>query len=56
MSLQSLSLDDDYVPLRSLNDLLYCERRCALHRIENVWTDNVYTLEARTPTSERTST
>ena len=22
--------EDDYLPLRSLNDLLYCERRCAL--------------------------
>ena len=37
--------DDDYLPLRSLNDLLYCERRCALHRIEGVWTDNAATLE-----------
>src|SRR5690606_6982431 len=28
-----------------LNDLLFCERRCALHRIENVWVDNAFTLE-----------
>lgn len=44
MSLQPLS-NDDYPPLSSLNDLLYCERRCALHRIEGVWTDNSSTLE-----------
>lgn len=37
--------DDDLQPIRALNDLLFCERRCALHRIENVWTDNAYTLE-----------
>jgi CRISPR-associated exonuclease Cas4 len=36
---------DDYPPLSALNDLLYCERRCALHRIEGVWTDNAATLE-----------
>ncbi len=37
--------DDDYQPIRALNDLLFCERRCALHRIEQVWVDNSYTLE-----------
>jgi len=26
--------DDDYPPLSALNDLLYCERRCGLHRNE----------------------
>ncbi len=36
--------EDDYLPLRSLNDLLYCERRCALHRIEEVWVENAHTL------------
>ena len=36
--------EDDYLPLRSLNDLLYCERRCALHRIEGVWVENAHTL------------
>jgi CRISPR-associated exonuclease Cas4 len=35
---------DDYPPLSALNDLLYCERRCALHRIENVWVENAHTL------------
>ena len=37
---------DDYPPLSALNDLLYCERRCALHRIENVWTDNAHTVSS----------
>ena len=35
---------DDYLPLSALNDLLYCDRRCALHRIENVWVDNAHTV------------
>src|SRR5436309_2977871 len=41
---QPLRDEDDYLPLRSLNDLLYCERRCALHRIEEVWVENAHTL------------
>lgn len=44
MSHHLSSLDDDYPPLSALNDLLYCERRCALHRIENIWVDNVHTV------------
>src|SRR5450432_962875 len=35
---------DDYPPLSALNDLLFCPRRCALHRLEGVWTDNVHTV------------
>lgn len=35
---------DDYLPISALNDLLFCERRCALHRIENVWVDNAHTV------------
>ncbi len=34
---------DTYPPLSALNDLLFCPRRCALHRLEGVWTDNVHT-------------
>lgn len=30
--------------LSALNDFLYCPRRCALHRIEGLWTDNASTL------------
>jgi CRISPR-associated exonuclease Cas4 len=37
--------DDDFLPLSALNDLLFCARRCALHRIEGVWTENVHTTE-----------
>jgi CRISPR-associated exonuclease Cas4 len=38
-------IDNDFQPIRALNDLLFCERRCAMHRIEQVWVDNAYTLE-----------
>ena len=34
---------DAYPPLSALNDLLFCERRCFLHRVEGIWTDNVHT-------------
>jgi CRISPR-associated exonuclease Cas4 len=34
---------DAYPPLSALNDLLFCPRRCALHRLEGIWTDNVHT-------------
>lgn len=37
--------DDDFLPLSALNDLLFCSRRCALHRVEGVWTENVHTTE-----------
>jgi CRISPR-associated exonuclease Cas4 len=40
-----MSIEDDYQPIRALNDLLFCERRCAMHRIESVWIENVHTLE-----------
>jgi CRISPR-associated exonuclease Cas4 len=35
--------EEDYQPIRALNDLLFCPRRCFLHRVEGVWTDNVHT-------------
>lgn len=34
-----------YPPLSSLNHLLFCERRCALLRTEQVWVANRYTVE-----------
>jgi CRISPR-associated exonuclease Cas4 len=40
----SPSDSDDFLPLSALNDLLFCPRRCALHRIEGLWTDNVHTV------------
>lgn len=38
---------DDYPPLSALNHLLFCERRCALLRIEGVWVENVHTTGGR---------
>ncbi len=37
--------EDDLQPISALNDLLFCPRRCALHRIEGVWLENAATLE-----------
>jgi len=37
------SESDDYPPLSALNHLLFCERRCAMLRIEGVWVENVHT-------------
>jgi CRISPR-associated exonuclease Cas4 len=34
----------DYPPLSALNDLLFCSRRCFLHRVEGVWVENAHTL------------
>ncbi|HVA51258.1 MAG TPA: CRISPR-associated protein Cas4 [Pirellulales bacterium] len=39
---------DDYQPILALNDLLFCERRCAMHRVEQVWVENRFTLEGTT--------
>jgi len=33
----------EYPPLSALNDLLFCPRRCFLHRVEGVWVENVHT-------------
>ncbi|HQX53674.1 MAG TPA: CRISPR-associated protein Cas4 [Planctomycetaceae bacterium] len=38
-------LEDDLLPLRYLNDLLFCERRVAMHLIEQIWKENQYTAE-----------
>jgi len=35
----------DLLPLSALNHLLYCERRAALVHIEQVWTENQFTVE-----------
>jgi CRISPR-associated exonuclease Cas4 len=35
---------DSYPPLSALNDLLFCERRCFLHRVEEVWVENAHTV------------
>src|SRR5207237_90075 len=43
--MQQQVADDEFQPIRALNDLLFCERRCALHRLEGLWVENVYTVE-----------
>jgi CRISPR-associated exonuclease Cas4 len=37
--------DDELQPIRALNDLLFCPRRCALHRTEYLWVENAFTVE-----------
>ena len=37
--------EDDLLPIRALADLVFCERRAALHHIEAIWQDNVFTVE-----------
>jgi CRISPR-associated exonuclease Cas4 len=37
--------EDDLLPLSALADLAFCERRAALHHIEQVWEDNLFTVE-----------
>lgn len=42
--LPTVESGEDYPPLSALNDLLFCPRRCFLHRVEGVWHDNVHTI------------
>ncbi len=37
--------EDDLLPLRYLNDLLFCERRVAMHLLEQIWIGNQFTVE-----------
>ena len=37
--------DDELLPIRYLNDIIFCERRAALHLNEQVWLHNQYTVE-----------
>jgi CRISPR-associated exonuclease Cas4 len=37
--------DEEFQPIRALNDLLFCPRRCALHRTEQLWVENAHTVE-----------
>lgn len=39
--------EDDLLPLSGLNQLLHCERRCALIHIEQIWDENRFTAEGR---------
>ncbi len=39
------TVDAEFQPIRALNDLLFCPRRCALHRTEHLWVENAFTVE-----------
>lgn len=40
-------LDDQLLPISALQHLLYCPRQCALIHLEQLWTENVLTIEGR---------
>ena len=37
--------DEDLLPLSALQHFIFCERQCALIHIEQIWTENLYTIE-----------
>ncbi|MDY6796007.1 MAG: CRISPR-associated protein Cas4 [Actinomycetota bacterium] len=37
--------EDDFIPISSLQHLVFCERRAALIYLEGIWDDNPYTIE-----------
>ena len=39
--------EDDLIPLSALQHLIFCERQCALIRVEQAWDDNRFTAEGR---------
>lgn len=45
--------EDDLLPLSRVADFVFCQRRAALHLVENLWEDNVFTAEG-TSLHERT--
>jgi CRISPR-associated exonuclease Cas4 len=38
---------DDFAAISALSHFIYCQRRCALIHIEQVWTENIFTAEGR---------
>ena len=42
---QILFSEEDLLPVSALADLVYCERRAALHHLELIWEDNSLTVE-----------
>ncbi len=36
---------DDLIPISSIADLVFCERRAALHFLEGTWEENLFTAE-----------
>lgn len=45
LTVSSYFTDDELLSIRYLNDLLFCERRAALHINEQLWVHNRYTVE-----------
>lgn len=39
--------EEDLTPISALNQYLYCQRRCALIFIEQIWSENLFTAEGR---------
>jgi len=39
--------EDDLLSISALQHLMFCERRCALIHLENVWQENIFTAEGR---------
>lgn len=39
--------EDELLPISALSHLIYCERRCALVHIEQVWQENIFTARGR---------
>jgi len=37
--------EDDLLPVSALADLVFCPRRAALHHLEGMWEENLYTIE-----------
>ncbi len=37
--------EEDLTPISALNQYLYCQRRCALIFIEQIWSENLFTAE-----------
>lgn len=37
--------EDELLPIAALADLVFCERRAALHHLERLWEDNLFTVE-----------
>jgi CRISPR-associated exonuclease Cas4 len=37
--------DEDLLPLSAMQHFLFCERQCALIHIEQIWAENLYTIE-----------
>ena len=37
--------ENELLPLSALVDIVFCERRAALHQLERIWEDNVATVE-----------